>query len=254
MLEPPRSRPATSQPRLERRAPGGRRTLPAHAAQRQALEHRRRVSPPGRGPAEPRGARRRVRRADRLRGRPCGRRRARRTKAARDRPRRARGDPRRRRVPVARVADALRHRARRGARAVRDRGARGAAGRREPAGPLHGELNYLTDEPGLFGIFTPENFALLERGPRPALLELRRPAGSSARGPTCRRPTSSSTSRRRRSSTRASTPPTDHGYCFGPVIVKPTLAREGHAARAARRTRSRACSATSSRPTRTARA
>ena len=45
-------------------------------------------------------------------------------------------------------------------------------------------VNYLTDEPGLFGIFTPENFALLESGgPRPADLELSpRPAASSARG------------------------------------------------------------------------
>ena len=34
-------------------------------------------------------------------------------------------------------------------------------------------VNYLTDQPGLFGIFTPENFELLERrGPRAAHLEL----------------------------------------------------------------------------------
>ncbi len=34
-------------------------------------------------------------------------------------------------------------------------------------------VNYLTDQQGLFGIFTPENFALLRRrGPRAAHLEL----------------------------------------------------------------------------------
>ena len=64
-------------------------------------------------------------------------------------------------------------------------------------------LNYLTDHPGLFGIFTPENFALLEsegRGP----LTSNYPEGeaSSAPGPTWRRRMSSSTSRRPRSSTR----------------------------------------------------
>ena len=34
-------------PRPERRPPGGRRSLPAHAARRLALQHRRRVPPPG---------------------------------------------------------------------------------------------------------------------------------------------------------------------------------------------------------------
>ena len=37
--------------------PEGVAPLPAHAARRQALVHRRRVPPPGGGPAEPRGAR-----------------------------------------------------------------------------------------------------------------------------------------------------------------------------------------------------
>ena len=66
-------------------------------------------------------------------------------------------------------------------------------------------VNYLTDEQGLFGIFTPENFALLEsegRGP----LDLQLPGGGRLlpyAGWTCTRRTSSSTSRRRRSSTRA---------------------------------------------------
>ena len=51
------------------------------------------------------------------------------------------------------------------------------------------QLNYLTDEPTLFGIFTPENFALLERraaGRSPRTSPRR--AASSARGRTCRAP------------------------------------------------------------------
>ena len=55
-----------------------------------------------------------VRPAHRLRGQPRGRRRDRRGRRGRDRSRRARGDPLRRRLPVARAADALRDRARGG--------------------------------------------------------------------------------------------------------------------------------------------
>ncbi len=118
---------------------GGRRPLPAHPARRLPLQHRRRVPAPCGGPAEPRGARPRFVAAHRLRGRPCSRRRGRPRRQARDDPRRARGDPLGGRLPVAGAADALRHRPRRGARAARDRRARGAAGRPQPPGPLHGE-------------------------------------------------------------------------------------------------------------------
>ena len=49
-----------------------------------------------------------------------------------------------------------------------DRRARGPAGRREPAGPPDGELNFLTDDETLLSAMTPENLALFEserRGP-----------------------------------------------------------------------------------------
>ena len=49
-----RRRRPRAQPRLQRRAPGGRRPLPAHAARRTPLLDRRRVPAPGRGAAEPR--------------------------------------------------------------------------------------------------------------------------------------------------------------------------------------------------------
>ena len=84
-------------------------------------------------------------------------------------------------------------------------------------------VNYLTDEPGLFGIFTPENFALLE---------------SEGRGPlTSNYPEAGGFFRTRSDSRRPDvefhfaaapffdeglTPPPDNGYAFGPVIIKPT--------------------------------
>ena len=65
-------------------------------------------------------------------------------------------------------------------------------------------VNYLTDEPGLFGIFTPENFALLESEGRGPLTSNYPEAGGFFRTrPIFPRTTWSSTSPRRRSSTRA---------------------------------------------------
>jgi choline dehydrogenase-like flavoprotein len=84
-------------------------------------------------------------------------------------------------------------------------------------------VNYLTDTPGLFGIFTPENFALLE---------------SEGRGPlTSNYPEGGGFFRTRTGLPAPDvefhfaaapffdeglTPPPDNGYAFGPVIVTPT--------------------------------
>jgi choline dehydrogenase-like flavoprotein len=84
-------------------------------------------------------------------------------------------------------------------------------------------VNYLTDEPGLFGIFTPENFALLE---------------SEGRGPLTSNYPEAGGFFRTRSGLEAPdvefhfaaapffdeglTPPPDNGFAFGPVIVKPS--------------------------------
>ncbi len=84
-------------------------------------------------------------------------------------------------------------------------------------------VNYLTDQPGLFGIFTPENFALLE---------------SEGRGPLTSNYPEAGGFFRTRSDVRAPDvefhfaaapffdeglrPPPDNGYAFGPVIIKPT--------------------------------
>jgi choline dehydrogenase-like flavoprotein len=84
-------------------------------------------------------------------------------------------------------------------------------------------VNYLTDQQGLFGIFTPENFALLE---------------SEGRGPLTSNYPEAGGFFRTRSGLHAPdvefhfaaapffdqglTPPPDNGYAFGPVIIKPT--------------------------------
>ena len=67
----------------------GRLALPADAAERHALQHRGRVPAAGGGTAEPRGSLRRLRRADRLRGRPRRGGRARPGRRPRDGPGRA---------------------------------------------------------------------------------------------------------------------------------------------------------------------
>jgi choline dehydrogenase-like flavoprotein len=84
-------------------------------------------------------------------------------------------------------------------------------------------VNYLTDQPGLFGIFTPENFALLE---------------SEGRGPLTSNYPEAGGYFTTRSGLPAPdvefhfaaapffdeglSPPPDNGYAFGPVVIKPT--------------------------------
>jgi choline dehydrogenase-like flavoprotein len=84
-------------------------------------------------------------------------------------------------------------------------------------------VNYLTDQPGLFGIFTPENFALLE---------------SEGRGPLSSNYPEAGGFFRTRSDLAAPDvefhfaaapffaeglkPPPDNGYAFGPVIIHPS--------------------------------
>ena len=133
-------------------------------------------------------------------------------------------DPVRRRLPVTAAADALGHRARRGAAAARHRGPPGPAGRRGPAGPLHdadqleGRLRVADD-----GADAGERRAA--RRPRDAARCRRtspRPGASSAPAPASTRRTASSTARRRCSSRRASGVAVEHGVGFGPGVVKPT--------------------------------
>ena len=125
--------------------------------------------------------------------------------AARDDPGRARGDRLRRRLPVARAADAVRDRPRGGPRRssgspVRENLPVG----REPPGPLHGQRQLPHRRAGAVRHLHARRTSRCSRGgPRAADLEL--PGGGRLlpHAPACPRPTSSSTSRPRPSSTRA---------------------------------------------------
>ena len=84
-------------------------------------------------------------------------------------------------------------------------------------------VNYLTDEQGLFGIFTPENFALLENEGRGPLTSNYPEAGGFFRT----RPDLPAHDVEFHFAAapffdEGLTPPPDNGYAFGPVIVKPT--------------------------------
>jgi choline dehydrogenase-like flavoprotein len=84
-------------------------------------------------------------------------------------------------------------------------------------------VNYLTDEEGLFGIFTPENFALLEAEGRGPLTSNYPEAGGFFRTrPDLPAPDVEFHFAAAPFFDEGLTAPPDHGYAFGPVIVKPT--------------------------------
>jgi choline dehydrogenase len=85
------------------------------------------------------------------------------------------------------------------------------------------QLNYFTDEQGLFGIFTPENFALLEREGRGPLTSNYPEAGGFFRTrPELPAPDIEFHFSGSMFFDEGLTAPSDHGYCFGPVVIKPT--------------------------------
>jgi len=85
------------------------------------------------------------------------------------------------------------------------------------------QLNYLTDEPGLFGIFTPDNFAQLEgEGCGPLTTNYPEAGGffrtrDGLAGPDVEFHFSGSLFY-----DEGLTAPHDSGYCFGPVVIQPT--------------------------------
>jgi choline dehydrogenase len=84
-------------------------------------------------------------------------------------------------------------------------------------------VNYLTDEPGLHGIFTPENFALLESEGRGPLTSNYPEAGGFFRTrPGLEAPDVEFHFAAAPFFDEGLTPPPDNGFAFGPVIVKPT--------------------------------
>ena len=116
-------------------------------------------------------------------------------------------------------------------------------------------VNYLTDEPGLFGIFTPENFELLESEGRGPLTSNYPEAGGFFRT----RPGLPGAGRRVPLRRRALLRRGPDAAARQRLRVRPgdrqaDLARQGRRCGHRWPTRSRRCSATSSRPRRTARA
>jgi choline dehydrogenase-like flavoprotein len=84
-------------------------------------------------------------------------------------------------------------------------------------------VNYLTDEPGLFGIFTPDNFAQLENeGCGPLCSNYPEAGGFFRTRPDLPAPDLEFHFAAAPLVDEGLVPPTDHGYCFGPVVVKPT--------------------------------
>ena len=200
-----RARGPRAQPRLQRRPPGGRRALPAHAAQRAALLDRGCLPASGRGSSEPR-------RHHRTRWR-CGSCSTARARSAS----RSRADGKVEEIRAERevILSAGAYQSPvllmlSGIGPAEDLAPYGIEVRENlPVGHnlqdhCMAQLNYETDEPSLFGVFTPENFELLETEGRGPLTSNIPEAGAllphARRGST--RPTSSSTTRRRCSTTR----------------------------------------------------
>ena len=85
------------------------------------------------------------------------------------------------------------------------------------------QLNYLTDEPSLFMATTPENFALLETEGRGPLTSNIPEAGGFFRArPGLDAPDVEFHFAPSLFYDEGLTAPHDHGYCFGPVVIKPT--------------------------------
>jgi choline dehydrogenase-like flavoprotein len=84
-------------------------------------------------------------------------------------------------------------------------------------------LNYLSSVPALFGIFTPENFALLEQeGRGPLTSNLPEAGGFFRTRPDLPAPDVEFHFSPSLFYDEGLTAPHDHGYVFGPVVVKPT--------------------------------
>ena len=85
------------------------------------------------------------------------------------------------------------------------------------------QLNYLTDEPGLFGIYTPDNFALLEaEGRGPLSSNIPEAGGFFKTSDGLEAPDIEFHFAPSLFYDEGLTAPHDHGYCFGPVVVHPT--------------------------------
>ena len=84
------------------------------------------------------------------------------------------------------------------------------------------QLNYETDEPSLFGAFNPENFALLESGQGPLTSNIPEAGGFFRTRPDLEAPDIEFHYAPSLFYDEGLTAPHDSGYCFGPVVVKPS--------------------------------
>jgi choline dehydrogenase-like flavoprotein len=85
------------------------------------------------------------------------------------------------------------------------------------------QLNYLTDEPSLFMATTPENIALLEsEGRGPLTSNIPEAAGFFRTRPGLEAPDIEFHFAPSLFFDEGLTAPSDHGYCFGPVVIHPT--------------------------------
>ncbi len=85
------------------------------------------------------------------------------------------------------------------------------------------QINYLTDEPSLFGAATPENAALLEsEGRGPLTSNIPEAAGFFRTRPGLPAPDVEFHFAPSMFFDEGLTAPSDHGYCFGPVVIHPT--------------------------------
>ncbi len=84
------------------------------------------------------------------------------------------------------------------------------------------QVNYLTDEQSLFMATTPENFALLEQGRGPLTSNIPEAAGFVRTRPGLDAPDMEFHFAPSMFFDEGLTAPSDHGYCFGPVVINPT--------------------------------
>jgi choline dehydrogenase-like flavoprotein len=84
------------------------------------------------------------------------------------------------------------------------------------------QLNYETDEPSLFGAFTPENFGLLEDGRGPLTSNIPEAGAFLRTRPELDAPDVEFHYAPSMFYDEGLTAPHDGGYCFGPVVIKPT--------------------------------
>ena len=84
------------------------------------------------------------------------------------------------------------------------------------------QLNYLTDEPSLFGVLTPENLGLLGEGRGPLTSNIPEGAAFIRTRPGLDAPDVQFHFAASLFYDEGLTAPHDHGFCFGAVVIKPT--------------------------------